>query len=403
MLMNRRTFLTSTATGLAAVALYRDPAFAASARKSRRNALVVIQLAGGNDGLSTVVPCADPQYPKLRPTIGLKSAEMLPIDARVALHGAMAKMHGLFQAGELAIVQGVGYPHPNRSHFESTVIWQTASLEPHLQIEGWIGRALPETGAFTLTGVGGGSLSPALSAKKGGATQLASLDAFAAQPSKRYPGDGPALIQALSSIYAAPAGHDATAAIARVGGTALAASDALKAAVNGYASTVVYPKGPFGDQLKLVAQLLSVDLSVRVAHVTLGGFDTHANQKRQQQTLLEQLSDGIAALLDDAAAHQFADRVAVMTYSEFGRRAAENASFGTDHGTGSVLFVAGKGVAGGLVGEPAALAKLDGGDVPFAIDFRSVYATVLRDWLDLEAAAEAAAAERGQRTLPLFR
>ncbi len=271
------------------------------------------------------MPYLDPAYAKLRPTIGLPRAEVLPLSDRVALHGAMAKLHARFQAGEVAIVQGVGYPHPNRSHFESTAIWQTAKLEPHLEPEGWIGRAMPPGTAFTLIGVGGGSLSPALHARKVGATQLASLDAFAAQPSKRYPGDAPALMHALSELYAAPAGNDAAGAIARIGATALQASETLKAAVNGYASTVVYPKGPFGDQLKLVAQLLSVDLSVRVAHVTLGGFDTHANQKRQQQALLAQLSDGIAALLDDAAAHGFADRVAVMTYSEFGRRAAENA------------------------------------------------------------------------------
>jgi len=168
-----------------------------------------------------------------------------------------------------------------------------------------------------------------------------------------------------------------------VGRTALESSDALRGAVTRYTSMVEYPKGVLGDQLKLIAQLLTANVGTRLFHLTLGGFDTHANQKQQQRNLLAQIGEGVNALLGDLKSHGIDDRVAVMTYSEFGRRAAENGSAGTDHGAGSVLFLAGTRVAGGLHGPVPDLARLEGGDVPFAIDFRSVYASVLRDWLGI--------------------
>lgn len=387
--LSRRSFLQGTGLTLATLAggvqAWGDP-LAAPSRGQR--ALVLIQLAGGNDGLNTVAPVNDPTYKKLRPTIGLKPSEALDLDGKLALHASMAKLHALFGQGGLAIVQGVGYPQPNRSHFESTAIWQMARLQPHLEAEGWLGRALTGKGArssgpFGLVGIGGGTLAPALLAERQPATALASLDAFAAQPDRRFPGDAPALFKALAALYPGDAPPGPGQLIARVGRSALAGSERLRAAVNTYQSMVSYPRGPFGDQLRLAAQLLGVELGVRVVHVTLGGFDTHANQKRQQQALLATLSDGVAALLEDARAHGFADRVAVMTYSEFGRRVAENGSGGTDHGSGSVLFLAGEKVKGGLHGAAPNLEKLDGGDVAFGVDFRAVYASVLRDWLTL--------------------
>jgi uncharacterized protein (DUF1501 family) len=169
--------------------------------------------------------------------------------------------------------------------------------------------------------------------------------------------------------------------VRQVGEIALASSARLKEAASGYQSMAQFPKGAFGDQLKLASQLLSSDLDVRTVHCTLGGFDTHGNQRPQQRNLLSTLSDGITALLDDAAMHGFGDKIAVMTYSEFGRRAAENGSGGTDHGSASVLFLAGAGVQGGLHGTAPDLSKLDGGDIPCTTDFRSVYASVIHDFL----------------------
>ena len=237
-------------------------------------------------------------------------------------------------------------------------------------------------------GIGGGGLSPVLYAKGSPFTSLASLEAFTVQPDRRFPGDAPALNAGLSALHQEnPREAAELGFLRRVGGTALTSSAALADAVKGYRSTAEYPKGPFGDSLRLVGQLMASPLGVRVFHLTLGGFDTHANQKRQHAPLLQQLSDGVCALLEDAAEHGAGGRLVVMTYSEFGRRAQENASGGTDHGAGSVTFLVGERVAGGLHGQAARLDALVDGDVPSTVDFRSVYSAILRDWLGVPPAA----------------
>jgi uncharacterized protein (DUF1501 family) len=221
------------------------------------------------------------------------------------------------------------------------------------------------------------------------------------QPDRRFPGDAPALNAAFAALYRPTHGQsEIESAIAQVGGTALASSDKLRNAVKAYRSRVDYPKGAFGDQLRLVAQLSAAGLGAAVFHVTLGSFDTHANQKRQQATLLAQLAEGIDALLTDAEEHGFYEGLAIMTYSEFGRRVQENASGGTDHGAAGISLVAGAGVAGGLYGSPPNLAALEGGDLPVRTDFRSLYAAILRDWLGLPLAA---ALGNWREVLPLFK
>jgi uncharacterized protein (DUF1501 family) len=284
---------------------------------------------------------------------------------------------------DVALVTGVHYPKSNRSHFESTAIWQTARPQPALEPEGWLGRVFESDrtlGPFGMVSVGGGALTPALYAQQAQATVLSSLEAFAAQPDKRFPGDAPALFAALNALYRERADAVDSRIVRQVGELALASSAQLREAASAIQSMVQYPKGPFGEQLKLASQLLAADLGVRVIHCTLGGFDTHGNQRPQQRNLLQTLSDGIAALLDDAAAHGLADRVVVMTYSEFGRRVAENASGGTDHGSASAMILAGAGVQGGLHGTPPNLSILDGGDIPCTSDFRAIYASVIRDY-----------------------
>jgi uncharacterized protein (DUF1501 family) len=232
--------------------------------------------------------------------------------------------------------------------------------------------------------VGGGGLSPVLYASRVTVTSLMSLDAFAVQPDRRHPADAPALNAALHALYAADRDEGPLSEyIRQTGRTALDASNRLAGAVKSYSSTVEYPRGPFGDQLKLISQLASGGVGTRLFHLTLGGFDTHANQKRLHGGLLTQLSDGLTALLADAEAHGFADRLLIVTYSEFGRRAQENASGGTDHGAGSVLLLLGHSVVGGLHGPAANLAQLSGGDIASVVDFRSVYASVLRSWFQL--------------------
>jgi uncharacterized protein (DUF1501 family) len=385
--LTRRQLLTSGAAGLAVLSL---PPFALAAEA--RRILVVVQLAGGNDGLNTLAPLADPRYRKLRPTVALAANEALPIrDSPLALNAAVGKLHALFERGQVAILQGVGTPAVNRSHFESTAIWQTARLDPHREPAGWLGRALEQRAdaigqPLTALGIGGAGTSPVLVGARAPYPSLASLEAFAVQPDRRFPQDAPALNRALAAMHASPKDDGSPAAyIRRVARTALGASASLASATQGYRSMVEYPKGPFGDHLRLVAQLCASPLGTTAFHLTLGGFDTHANQKRQQAMLLQQLSDGIAALLEDAESHGFAERLAVLTYSEFGRRVQENASGGTDHGAGSVAFLVGPGVRGGLYGKAVDLGALADGDVPPTLDFRALYASVLQGWLGLRA------------------
>jgi uncharacterized protein (DUF1501 family) len=390
-MISRRRFLQgATATVVTAAGLPRivlgaglEPGGAWNGRT-----LVVLQLAGGNDGLNTVVPFKQPLYRKLRPSVALADNEILKLDDEVALHGGMAKLRAKLDQGVVALVRGVGYPKPNRSHFESTAIWQTARLDPTREPTGWLGRVLDASNAsperpIHALGIGGGGLTPSLYAAKAPIPSLASLDAFSVQPDRRFPQDAPALKTAFSALYRDTPGAGPLAFIRHVGKTALDSSDALRTAVTSYQSMVDYPRGGLGDQLKLIAQLLAADLGIRVFHLTLAGFDTHANQKGAHANLLTQVSDGLSALLDDVKGHGLEDRVAVMTYSEFGRRAEENGSSGTDHGAASVLFLAGARVAGGLYGPVPDLTKLDGGDVGYSVDFRSVYASVLKQWLGL--------------------
>ncbi len=382
---SRRTMLQGSGLSLLALGM-PEPVLGASAPDAPT--LVVIQLAGGNDGLNTVVPIGQPEYRKLRPTVGLNPEEVLPLEREgLALHAGLKRLHERWQKAQLAVVLGVGLPKPNRSHFEATAIWQTARAEPHLEPTGWLGRALetrddPVRQPLLGLGIGGGGLSPVLYANGSPFTSLMSLEAFSVLPDRRFPNDAPALNAGLAALHREnPKEAAELALLRRIGRTALASSAALAEAVKGYRSSAEYPRGPFGDALRLVGQLMAASLGVRAFHLTLGGFDTHANQKRQHGPLLQQLSDGVSALLDDAAEHGSSRRLVVMTYSEFGRRAQENASGGTDHGAASVAFLVGERVVGGLHGQPPRLDALVEGDVPCSTDFRSLYSAILRDWL----------------------
>jgi uncharacterized protein (DUF1501 family) len=383
--LTRRAVLQGTGLSLLSLAL---PELLGATPAPDGRTLVVIQLAGGNDGLNTVVPIGQPEYRKLRPTVGLTAEEVLSLERDgLAFHASLKRLHERWQRGQLAAVLGVGLPKPNRSHFEATAVWQSARTDAQPEATGWLGRPLESRNdalrqPLVALGIGGGGISPVLYARGSPFTSLMSLDAFTVQPDRRYPNDAPALNAGLAGLHQEMSKDSAELALLRrVGRTALASSAALADAVKGYRSTAEYPKGPFGDALRLVGQLMAASLGVRVFHVTLGGFDTHANQRRQQAPLLQQLSEGVCALLDDAAEHGTESRLVVMTYSEFGRRAQENASGGTDHGAGSVAFVVGERVAGGLHGQIPRLDGLVDGDVPSTVDFRSLYSSILRDWL----------------------
>jgi uncharacterized protein (DUF1501 family) len=364
---------------------------AASQSLSRR-ILVVVQLSGGNDGLNTVVPYADPLYRQLRPQLGVPDGEILPLNGEIGLHPALAPLKARYDAGQLALVLGVGYPNPDRSHFRSMDIWQTAEPEAYGKT-GWLGRYL--AGCQCSDGDQAGGVAVGQNLPRAFWTEnvfvpaVTNLANYRFQSDPRWPADRPAQLRALEALDAR---HEAIRPYAEFLGkqslNALASADEVARVAGGWTTPVTYPDTGFAQGLKLVGQLIAGDLGTRVFYVTLGGFDTHANQKGTQQRLLEQLAAGLDAFQQDVEAMGKADQVLTMTFSEFGRRARENGSQGTDHGTAEPLFVLGTGVRPGVYGAQPPLEALDAqGDLQFQVDFRAVYGTVLSRWLGADADA----------------
>jgi len=388
----RRGFLGHGAVGLSFVSLggAMPGLFARAAEASRladanENVLVVVELAGGNDGLNTVVPFEDALYYKNRRRLGLPKKEILRLSDLVGLHPRMAPMAELFKEGELAIVQGVGYPQPNRSHFRSMEIWHTASVETTPPTSGWLGRCLDATeargdGAPTPASPRGMSLTDSLpqafQADRVVVPVVAQLDAF----NQEAEGD-PVGAAARRRLTTAPETAGPVGFLRRQAASVYTTADRLKQATEKYESKVEYPEGELGDQLKRAAQIIAGGLGVRVLFASQDGYDTHADQAEAHGNLLANLAGSIAAFRRDLAGHGVADKVVVMAFSEFGRRVDENASGGTDHGAASNLFLAGPKVKGGLVGKYPSLAELGEGDLVHNTDFRSVYATLLDRWL----------------------
>ncbi len=358
----------------------------ADPRSPTRNTLVVVQLSGGNDGLNTVIPYRDPLYPELRPQLAVPEAEVLPLDAELALHPALEPLKARYDAGQLAVVVGVGYPNPDRSHFRAMDIWQTAEPEAYAQT-GWLGRYLagcacggderPAAVSVSQT------LPRALWTESVFVPSLSSLDNYRFQSDPRYPADRAARLRALRALDATT---EALRPYAEFLGqqslNALASAEEVQRVASTWQTPVEYPpNNPLAAALKAVGQLIGGDLGVRVAYVQLGGFDTHANQQATHRRLLEQLAAALDAFQNDLEAMGKADQVVTMTFSEFGRRVRENGSGGTDHGTAEPLFILGTRVRGGIHGRQPPLDDLDGGDLRFQVDFRAVYATLLDRWL----------------------
>ena len=352
------------------------------------NVLLVIQLGGGNDGLNTIVPYSDDAYHRVRPVIGIPATGVLKIDDRIGLNPVMTGLDDLFKDGRVAIVQGVGYPNPNRSHFEATQIWETASPEAPAT-NGWLGRYLDRTvrvrpanaadpsDIFTAVTLGD-TVPTALIAQHVDVPAIGALNTFGYNTGKDTSSKTTA-----SVLYdgAKPGQSPYLALLENTARNALHGGDVLKAKIAGYKPAVTYPKDAFSQQLQLAAQIVGSNLGTRIVFVSIGSFDTHAGQRAQQDRLLGYLSQGLRAFYADLAAHQLDDKVLAMTFSEFGRRVQQNASNGTDHGTAMPLFIVGGKVRGGVYGAHPSLTDLDNGDLKHAIDFRSVYATVLARWL----------------------
>ncbi|WP_175734942.1 DUF1501 domain-containing protein [Burkholderia ambifaria] len=387
--MNRRDFLTLTGAAAAAgVSLWQPAAQAASmpaaGRAGYANVLILVELKGGNDGLNTVVPYADPLYYQLRRGIGIKRDQVLQLDAHTGLHPALAPLMPLWRDGQVAIVQGVGYPQPNLSHFRSIEIWDTASRSDQYLHEGWLTRTFaqaPVPPGFAADGVVLGSAEMGPLANGARAIALVNPAQFIRAARLAEP----------SSLRER---NPALAHIIDVENDIVKAADRLRPRGGMREFRTAFPAGTFGTSVKTAMQVLAAceasgpgaQDGVAVLRLTLNGFDTHQNQPGQHAALLKQFAEGMGAMRDALIELGRWNQTLVMTYAEFGRRVRENQSNGTDHGTAAPHFVMGGRVAGGLYGAAPALAHLDGnGNLPVAVDFRQLYATVLGPWWGLDA------------------
>ena len=390
MSISRRSFLSSAAAGAVVASTHSVPgllsrAAAASQSASNDNILVVLQLSGGNDGLNTVVPYADDVYNANRFTLRIGSDQVHRIDDYVGFHPAMDGMQKLYREERLAVIQGIGYPNPNRSHFESMDIWHTARQSPEGRHVGWLGRWFDATfsdqsAQADVPGVHLGTQSQplALAGLQVHVPSVGSLEGF------RLHGvdEGP-LRTAIESAVAAPRAEadELLSFLQEASASALAASRRVQQAVEVSRTGAEYPPSDLGRRLRGVAQLIDAGLSTRIYYITLGGFDTHSRQGDAHAALLGELSEAVSAFLADVATCGHEDRVLLMCFSEFGRRVKENGSQGTDHGAAAPMFVAGSPVRAGLHGDHPSLTDLEDGDLKFHTDFRQVYASLLEDWL----------------------
>ncbi len=347
---------------------------------ARDTVLVVVQLTGGNDGLNTVVPLRDPNYARLRPT--LRISNPLRINDDVGLHPAMTSLHGLLQDNALCIVQGVGYPNPSQSHFRSMDIWHAASTADVLN-EGWIGRALrhvPAAASFHLANAN--ETAPlALAGAPARVPSIATLDDFQLRLQATGAADRRRQRELLNSVSAPTDAPGLLDFVQRTAVQTYASTDRLANIGRAYEPRVPYPQSALGNHLKLAAQLINAGLGSRLFYVTQDGFDTHAGQLPAHANLMRDVSESIGAFYRDLAQRGQGERVLVMVFSEFGRRAYENGSRGTDHGAGAPMLLIGGRVRAGVVGQQPSLVNLQQGNLPFATDFRQVYAAVLDRWL----------------------
>lgn len=385
---SRRQFLQVTGgiivgLGLGTLDGGRGRALAAEPSRAPRHAsdgdrtLVIIYLGGGNDGLNTIAPLGAGRYHDLRPTLGINETDALPLNTTLGFHPDLSGIKALYDAGKVTIIQGVGYPNPDRSHFRSFDIWATAQHKGVSPV-GWLGRLLDLTGGSQANPLRAIAVSPAVPKPLLGSTAAAvaidSLENFQIKGS-------PQAVRAVRSMYRL--GDGPLAVVRGRGTTAAEAAEAVQRLAAGYSPGVEYPEqNGLARNLQLIVRLLAGGSGAQVVHTTLGGFDEHANEKAGHDRLMGVFDQAVSAYQADLEANRLADRVMTLVYSEFGRRAGENGSGGTDHGAAGPCFLIGTRVRGGVYGEHPSLTDLVDGDLRYGIDFRSVYATLLESWLD---------------------
>jgi uncharacterized protein (DUF1501 family) len=373
--MKRRDFLKSSFLTLAAGA--GMPGFlgrTAQAAIGKGKILVMVQLSGGNDALNTLVPFTNGAYYNARPTLAIGKKDVLALNNDVGFHPALKPWMKLWDAGEIGLIQGVGYPNPNRSHFESMAIWHTADPKAR-DSEGWIGKIAEKYGdPFCATNFG--NTTP--QALRGADIILPSIGSIDRFQLKIRDEAKPAFDLMLSEKLEGRA-----ESLRGATNQMLSDMDKVQKGITKYKAGAAYPEDKFAESLRDVARMIAADVGPRVFYTSLGGFDTHAGQPEDHPALLDTLSSAVTAFRADLERQGRADDVIVLVFSEFGRRLAENASAGTDHGKAGLMFAIGKGIKGGLYGAQPDLEKLDDGDPVMTTDFRQVYATALDKWLNI--------------------
>ncbi|TBL70064.1 DUF1501 domain-containing protein [Paenibacillus thalictri] len=352
--------------------------------------LVVVQLSGGNDGINTLVPYGMGGYFDARSTLRITQSEVLALTSQVGLHPSLTGLKALYDKGKLAIVQGVGYPKPDHSHFRSMEIWQTAEPEKYLRT-GWLARYVESSLRSSTNPLRaiqiGNAANKAFNSDSIGVPVIQTVESFNFFDAKTPKADQNRLSKAFLDMYD-PLRQAANLQVTcQRGVDAYESVEAIHALDNAYVNKVEYPKSGFAKDLQLIVKLLAGKSGTRVFYVQLGGFDDHADEKNLHAKLLSQMDQALSAFYQDLEAQGLQDRVVTMAFSEFGRRVKENGSGGTDHGTAAPMFVLGGRVKGGLYGEYPSLTNLDNGDLKYQVDFRSVYYTVLDDWLKGDAKA----------------
>jgi len=391
LILNRRSFLQ---VGSLASASMMMPKFLKAFEKDNlappgNKVLVVVQLSGGNDGLNTVIPYRNDIYYRSRPTLGIQREQALSLTDEIGIHPALQGLKGLYDEGSLAIMNNVGYPNPDRSHFRSMDIWQSASASSENWTDGWIGRFLDAQCKGcdkpvqaleiddTLSLAMKGDLQKGLAFKDPDKLQAAANDRMFKE-----------LLGKENSGHPIEDDHAPVDYLYKTMGATMSSAGYIKNQFKAYKTKELFPATDLGKNMQTIARLIMSDISTKVYYVSHGAFDTHVNQLASQQTQLKRLDEAITALTRELKNNNRFQDVVIVTFSEFGRRVAQNASGGTDHGTANNMFLIGGGLKKqGLLNDGPDLVNLDEGDLQHTVDFKSVYATLLKNWLGADDAA----------------
>ncbi|MDP7627672.1 MAG: DUF1501 domain-containing protein [SAR202 cluster bacterium] len=357
--------------------------------KVNEKKLVVVQLSGGNDALNTVIPYNDGDYYDNRPQVHIDPDKALKLDANLAMNPSMTAIKRLWDEGKVAVINGIGYPEPNRSHFRSMDIWHTAEPTKVLT-EGWIGKALRELDPKSENVLGGinfgRGLPRAMSCPGVPVASVGNLDTYGLFPSVSDLQDRNDLLNVFSQMYGGAQGRDAVSEfLSQTGEDAMVGADILREAPNKYSSSVEYAANPLANSLRDAARVMFSDVGTKVFYTQHGSFDTHGGELPVHSKLWDDVSSSIGDFVDDVREHGYGDSTAILVFSEFGRRVKDNGS-GTDHGSGGVAFLIGESVKGGLYGQYPSLKESNqlNGDLCANNDFRSVYTDILEDWFQVD-------------------